>query len=355
MKVSLAPSEHERDLFMILRHFAKLPVVAASLAALAPPATAAEQACTAPTIETDARFREGFPDLLARIQNELASRGDIDACARVALHLEAHANIDVSVTLPDGRTASRQVARRDDVIPTLQALLLVPNAPPFAASEPVTAPAPTPSRPAAKLSSRRREGELRPGRTDRDVSPAPVARPRQLGFELSAISGVRIGDGQYGYGVGVLSFLQVQSWLLGFEGRADGYRSLIGSDPETALELAILAGRRLDFGSMALDLTAGPAIAMKGVTFSHTERAVVMGMPSPSPPPTSEPSSAPVARLLLGARLGFSPRSVLRTFVGIDGELGPSRSSAAVEGNTSSPRMPTYTVGLALGATVGTP
>jgi hypothetical protein len=94
---------------------------------------------------------------------------------------------------------------------------------------------------------------------------------------------------------------------------------------------------------------------MKGVTFSHTERAVVMGMPSPSPPPTSEPSSAPVARLLLGARLGFSPRSVLRTFVGIDGELGPSRSSAAVEGNTSSPRMPTYTVGLALGATVGTP
>jgi hypothetical protein len=60
--------------------------------------------------------------------------------------------------------------------------------------------------------------------------------------------------------------------------------------------------------------------------------------------------------LLVGARLGFSPRSVFRTFVGVDGELGPSRTAAAPEANvSSSPRMPTFTVGLSLGATVGTP
>jgi hypothetical protein len=58
--------------------------------------------------------------------------------------------------------------------------------------------------------------------------------------------------------------------------------------------------------------------------------------------------------LLVGARLGFSPRSVFRTFVGFDGELGPSRT-VDPEANVSSPRIPTFTVGLALGATVGTP
>jgi hypothetical protein len=336
------------------RHSAKLPALVALLAALAPRvAPAAERDCPTMAIEPDAGFRARFPDLLERIQNELAARADIDACARVALRLETNAAIDVSVTLPDGRTASRNVARRDDVMPTLQALLLVPD------QAPVVAPAPSPPPPAAKHSTRHRGHVNRPERTDRDFPPSPSAPPRQFGFELSAISGVRIGDGQFGYGAGVLSFLQIQSWLVGFEGRADGYRSIYGSDPETALELAILAGRRFDFGSVALDLTAGPAVAMKGVAFSETESVAVTGMPTapppPPPPPRSEPSSGPVPRLMVGARLGFSPRSVFRTFVGIDGELGPTRTSVLPEANVSSPRMPTFTVGLALGATVGTP
>ena len=338
---------------MTARHFAKLSALVALLAALAPGAVlAAERGCAAMAIEPDAGFRTRFPELLERIQNELAARADIDACARVALRLTGETAIDVSVTLPDGRTASRNVARRDDVMPTLQALLLVPD------QTPVTAAAPSSPPPAVKHATHRRTPVHRPEPTDRDAPPALSAPPRQLGFELSAISGVRIGDGQFGYGAGMLSFLQVHSWLIGFEGRADGYRSIYGSDPETALELAILAGRRFDFGSVALDVTAGPAVAMKGVAFSQTESVAVMGSPSsppPTPPSHSEPSSGPVPRLLVGARLGFSPRSVFRTFVGIDGELGPARASVDPEANVSSPRMPTFTVGLALGATVGTP
>jgi hypothetical protein len=322
-----------------------------ALAALTPlTARAAERGCPAIAIEPDAGFRARFPDLLGRIQDELAARADIDACAHVALHFENDADIDVSVTLPDGRTASRSVARREDVMPTLQALLLVPNLP--------SAPAPSSPPPQAKRAERRRPRLAPAEPSGHDVPAVPAPAPRELGFELSAISGVRIGDGQFGYGAGVLSFLQVQSWLIGFEGRADGYRSIHGSDPETALELALLAGRRFDFGGAALDLTAGPAVAMKGVAFSQTESVAVMGTPPvlpPPPPPRSEPSSGPVPRLLVGARLGFSPRSVFRTFVGIDGELGPSRTSVDPEANVSSPRMPTFTVGLALGATVGTP
>jgi hypothetical protein len=330
-----------------------LLALAVLLAALGPRrALAAEQGCAAMVVEPDAGFRARFPDLLTRI-HELAARTDIDACAHVTLHFGNDIDIDVSVTLPDGRIASRVVSRREDVMPTLQALLLVPDEPP-----PVSAPAP--STVAKAKRAERQPGRVEPARPSaRDVPATPAPVPRELGFELSAISGVRVGDGQFGYGAGVLSFLQVHSWLVGFEGRADGYRSIYGSDPETALELAILGGRRFDFGSVALDFTAGPGLAMKGVTFSDIQSVEVTSMPQsmpPSRPPRrDEPSSGPVPRLLVGARLGFSPRSIFRTFVGIDGEVGPSRSSADPKASVSSPRMPTFTVGLALGATVGTP
>jgi hypothetical protein len=71
------------------------------------------------------------------------------------------------------------------------------------------------------------------------------------------------------------------------------------------------------------------------------------------PPRHADPSSGPVPRLLLGARLGFSPRSVFRTFVGIDGEVGPSR--VADDAPANSARLPGFSLGLALGGTVGTP
>jgi hypothetical protein len=57
--------------------------------------------------------------------------------------------------------------------------------------------------------------------------------------------------------------------------------------------------------------------------------------------------------LLLGARFGFSPRSVFRTFVGVDGAVGPRRVDN--DANSASARLPAFSLGLALGATVGTP
>ncbi len=336
---------------MKARHAATLPALAALLAALCPRALLAAQAgCPAITVEPDAEFRGRFPDLLERIQSELTAQSNIDACARVGLRLQGEA-IGVSVTLPDGRAAARSVARSEDVVPTLQALLLVPEQAPTIAATP-SAPREPPARPP------RRAAPVDDA-TAHDALPAPVTAARQLGFELSLISGARIGDGQFGYGAGALSLLEIKSWLIGFEGRADGYRSIYGGDPETALELAILAGKRFDLGGVAVDFTAGPALAMKGVAFSQTESVQVQSMgastPVPvPPPPRSEPSTGALPRLVLGARLGFSPRSVFRTFIGIDGELGPAQAPETAAPDVSSPRMPTFTVGLALGATVGT-
>jgi len=309
-------------------------------------ALAAERGCPGITIESDAGFRGHWPDLLERIQDELSARADVDACARVDLRLDGDAIITVSVTLLDGRAASRDVTGPDDVIPILQALLLVPDVPPAAA-------APSPPTPAAPRGKAFSEGT---SRTERD-QPSATTTERSLGVELSLITGARMGDGQLGVGAGALSLLELNGWLIGFEGRADVYRALGGGDRGTALELAILVGRRLDLGGLALDLSAGPAVAMQGFGSSQAEvqrMSATMAQMAEIPPllvqPT-DPRSGPVPRLLLGARLGFSPHSVFRTFVGIDGEVG----SALARSDPSSARLPRYSVGFSLGASLGTP
>jgi hypothetical protein len=318
---------------------------ACALVSLAPcMARAATQPsdCAGPHLQVQGSFRERYPDLVEQLRLELPSRHDVDACAQVELQA-IQAGIAVKVSLPDGRATVREVARAEDVGPTLRALLLVPER---GAQPAVVNPAPV---------------QVQTLRTmDRDTLVEQPTKPRESGFELSVVSGARVGDGQYGYGAGVLSFIELRRWLLGFQGRADGYRSLAGSDPETALALTVLLGRRFELGSYALDLTAGPALALRGASFSETHAVSVqagspqaLGAAMATPPP-QEPDVGAVPRLVLGARLGFSPRSVFRTFIGLDGELGPSRSGGAAQSFESSGRMPAYTVGLSLGATLGT-
>lgn len=306
----------------------------------------AEERCPGTRIEADASFRRRWPELVDRLQGELDARSDLDDCARVELRLEGTQVLTVLVTLPDGRGTSRSVTRSEDVLPVLQALLLVPERPP-------PAPTPLPPKPRADSPSRALVVGAEPPAADHPEATSP---PRLFGLELSLITGARVGDGQVGVGAGALSFLEIHGWLLGFGGRADSYRALVGGDPEGALTLAALGGRRFDFGSAALDLTAGPAVAMKGLAFSQTESFEVHraqdGSPPPPPPRNSEPSSGPVPRLLLGARVGFSPRSVFRTFVGLDAELGPSRASTDPGGATTG--LPSFSLGLSVGATVGT-
>jgi hypothetical protein len=328
-----------------------LPALLALALALAPGvARAAESGCASVAIEAEAGFRARFPGWLERIRTELSTRVDVDPCASVELGVTTDTMISVSVTLPDGRTTSRRTSSMDDVLPTLEGLLLVPDAASAAPAVLVTAP---PVR--APRAPRAPRAVWTRGDSSNEP-PSPATSARQIGFELSAIAGARIGDGQVGYGAGVLSFIEVRGWLIGFQGRADGYRALGGSDPETALELGILGGRRFDLGAVALDVSVGPAMVMNGFSLSRTESVRIEGMASAVPPPRpSEPSSSgPVPRLLLGVRLGMSPRSVLRTFVGFDGELGPGVSMGAPE-DPFPPRLPSFSVGLALGATVGTP
>ncbi|HET7540170.1 MAG TPA: hypothetical protein VFK05_09865 [Polyangiaceae bacterium] len=289
------------------------------------------------------------------MRDEVLSRDDIDACASITLRLGVDSTIRVEVALPDGRAASRDALRQEDVIPILQALLLVP--------EPVPVlPAPTRSPMTGSLGEpARARPRAAAGRTGDSAGSSGSSLPGRtggLGVELSLVSGARFGDGQVSYGLGAQSFLDVNSWLVGFAGRADRYYQLADAQAQTALELGVVAGKRLRFGGVTVDLTAGPGFAIKGALASQTEVAVVQGAsgePPPSAPqrsPPPEPSSGAVPRLLAGAHLGFSPSSVLRSFVGVDGTFGSARAEGL---SPYSPGMPRWTLGLTLGATVGTP
>jgi hypothetical protein len=180
------------------------------------------------------------------------------------------------------------------------------------------------------------------------VAPTTDA-PAGLAFELGIDAGVRIGDGRTGFGLAALSFLDISGWLLGFEGRADSYQPIEDGEPVGALGLALLAGRRLRFGTLALDLVAGPAIAVDGFSSSSTmvvdRPAVVRPIEMPA-----ERENSP--RLRLGARLNFRARSVFRTFVGVDGDFGLRRPAPDLA--VAAGQLPFWTVGLVLGASVGT-
>jgi hypothetical protein len=326
----------------MLRHPAAL-VLALGVTVCAQAGSAAERTCLTTTVTSDARFRARFPELLARIQDDLGARSDFDACARITLRVEDDATIRIAVTLPDGRTAAREVFQSHDVLPTLQALLLVPERP-VRENTPVAVATKSPP---ARISN---PAEPEPQRSDRAGASSRPTTGRDARVELSLVAGARIGDGQFGAGGGVQSLLDASGWLFGFLGRADRYQPVAGGDPDVAIELGLLMGRRFDLGGVALDLDLGPAVAMKGFVLSRTTVARANTMAAP-PPPEPDPSSGTVPRLLLDARLGLSPHSRTRSFVGLEGELGPRRINGEVP--PGSARMPSFAVGLALGATLG--
>jgi hypothetical protein len=299
---------------------------------------------------------------LNHVRQAFVARDDIDRCARVKL-TPGEGSVTVEVTLQDGRSAARSVSREGDVVPTLEALLLMPQreaqapAPDPSASGPPAAGSPSaPLAPSASLSQASPpgtlEGSSRRGLAapDRDASTAlPGHPPSHLRIELSVVTGARVGDGQASVGLGALSFLDLSGWLVGLGGRADRYRALSGETPGAGvLEVAVLAGRRFRFRNTALDLVAGPAGVLQGTTTFEKQSTSNGGVD------VTGSSSSTVPRLLLGARMELSAPATLHTFIGLDGELGPPRAGDGSD-VPEVPRLPVWTLGLALGATVGTP
>ncbi len=304
------------------------------------PALAAARQCLRLAVEADTDVRSRWPELPERVRQAFDARDDIDPCAHVKLALDAA--IVIEVDLPDGRIASRTVLRPEDVVPTLQALLLVPqqqktshNPEPSSPSSLDTTAKPKPNAPATPA----HVAAASAGSTSSDQIAStrpPAAQSSRLQVELSGFAGVRVGSDRAGLGLGALSLLDITGWLVGFEGRADRYRRISGSPFGAAVELAALGGRRFRFGTLALDFFAGPAVAMQGTSTYVT-------VSGPSATPVSQSSTSTVPRLLLNTRLNFGVRSTVRTFIGLDVDFGPSRADGAELPNDA-PRLPVYLV-----------
>lgn len=302
--------------------------------------------CTSPSVQMEPAARELHPDLPERIQAAFADRGAIDACARVQLRV-VDDDIEVTVTLADGRVAERRVERADDVVPTLEALLVVPKvAEAEDAPEPFEAEVPTPSVP--EIPRSRPPPSPRFGlvsherRTPERSSPASL---EPLGVEVALVAGAGIGDGQKSTNLGVLGLVDISSWLVGVQARAREYRTQAPTGPAdgwATFELAALGGHRVRFPSFELDLVAGPAAAIEAGSVSET---------GPAPPEKNPESEAGVVpRFVAASHLVFAPRSFLHGFIGIEGEVG-ARGKGATSGAYE---LPVWMVGFALGAAVGT-
>jgi len=316
---------------MTLRRAAQISALVGILGGSEGLARATHTACSPMAVEADSAVLAQWPELPAEVRGAFSAREDIDACARVSLGMSDGA-IALRVLLPDGRAASRFASQREDVVPMLEALLLVPRHPAPSEPPPPLAPLPPPPPPSIEIVS------LPPVRDT--VKPAPEAAPSRFGIELSALTGGRAGNDQVGAGLGASSFLRVNEWLVGLEGRIDSYGKIGGALDASVLAFALLGARRFRFGNLALDAGGGLAFVRMGNTVVET--------------PTSRTEFLPatVPRLRVGSRLNFSARSTFRTFVGIEGEVG------ATGGEDAPPirvyELPVWTMGLAFGATVGT-
>ncbi len=302
--------------------------------------------CAPLAVVVDPSVREQWPELQAMIRETFHSRADVDTCARIEV-TPVGAGLGLTVVLPDKRIASRSVSRAEDVLPALEGLLLLPErARDDHTTETTTSPPPE-----------RREPEARPASSPAVVRlatpPAPVdpATPFRLELDLSADA--RTGDGWVGGGGGVAGFADIAHWLLGFQGRIDGYHAADTGGHGMALELIALGGHRFALGpNRTLDLTVGPALAL------HAAAPVTARASAQMPPQMNAPNVSKIdgndrlARLILGCRLTFGAQSLLRTFVQVDADIGERNP---VSGSTpDGAGLPAWTVGLAVGAAVGT-
>ena len=169
-----------------------------------------------------------------------------------------------------------------------------------------------------------------------------MTRADRRGIEFSVVTGARAGDGQFSVNLGLLSFLELAGFLAGLEARADSYTAENALPYET-FEAIALFGRRVHFKAVALDFIAGPGVVLE-------QGSTVESGPAGE---SSESTFGVVPRLVFGSHVNFPARSVVRTFFGIEGEVGPAAVTGGDE-RVGSPRLPVWMVGLALGATVGT-
>jgi hypothetical protein len=237
----------------------------------------------------------------------------------------------VTVTLADGRTTTRMVAEAD-VVEALEPLLLVPEGPP-----PLPPPAPLTMRvesPAPVVIVVEHD-------TGVQSAPGPKPATATTRVEGSLAVTARTGGAQSaGAGVGAGIVLDMNAWLFGLNGRVERYDGAqAGAHVGTqVLSLTAVAGRRVRAGFASVDFFGGAGIASVFATEPNAPQRL-----RPDAQTDAWAGTVNVPQLVLGTRLTLGARSLVRVFVGLDGEMRPGTP----DGETA------WSIGGSLGLTVG--
>ncbi len=317
-------------------------------------AVAAEPTCGGLRLAVETELDRRFPGLADSVRAAFSARDDMEGCPRVELAFSQQ-EIQLRVALADGRFAERSLARPEDVVPTLQALVIVPErtepAEPTRARDELDSVSKPRQKPARRRAARpvRRAPTPDPSVADRGVlaSGEDSQEPSALRIELSAAVGAHSGDnGRASLNFGLQSLLDIHRFLAGFQVRLDQYHDS-GQDMGSAFEIAALTGRRFDFDVLALDVLLGPSLAFQAS--SNADVAVREGIAPPPMPPTPPEGDENATYAFLGVRSSFFHASTLRPFVAADASVRlDARDLSGVD------VFPAWAVGVAVGATVGT-
>ena len=278
-----------------------------------------------PTLHVEAGLDPAWNAQAEEVRGQLGRFSDAGTCARLTVGQRSGA-VWVEIELADGRAAARSIDAPQALQSTVEALLTsLPTPPPAGATAPVQAKE-TPDESAK----------------DRDA-PSPASTSRTQSLDLAIAVSSRLAGTPYYLGYGLVAQLDVciNDWLVGSWVRWDFRDRPLGHSvpPQFMMGsflLGAFAGRRFDLGKGALELVAGPNLAVE------TEE---------SAGPSGVDSGGEMGAFSVGAATRvLVPREGTRFFGLLAGELVPNRLSHAERADPALPALPSWGVTLALGA-----
>jgi hypothetical protein len=276
--------------------------------------------CSGPELSiegtSNARWNAAFEAVRLRVQQKF----DLDRCARIRLE-PAGDEMNVHVTLPDGRRADRRVREPGALLEVVEALLVLPTMPLL------------------------RDAEIRPPDLQADIaerSTSTEASSSAAHLELGIGAEGRLSGGPAYGGVGAVmsAELPLNAWLVGIGARWDLANDTIGPSPGgfnmEGVGLAVAIGRRITAGEVDLDGLVRPEIV---VDIQEADG------------PGGDGIGGTESDVRFDALLRVSGPRVSRTrfFAAADIEVSPSRVRSPRRIDPLLPTLPYWSSGLAIG------
>lgn len=314
-----------------------LPLVLAVIAAAAPlpsraqPATVtAQTACKDERVQVEGALSDQWLDAVIRLCDALAKMNDVDPSAR--LHIaQSDADLVVGAVVADGRVAVRRVQAPEELLPTVEALVVLPAQSAETATAPAVPAAPPASPPPLVAPA--------PERIAAPAPSAPAAQRLRIEVGAEAVGRIARAPTYLSAGFELYAGLRTGAWLLALSVRFDPVVELVhpvhGFEVDTGGAGFVIA-RRVIEGPIALDAGLDTWLLAErqdyliegGHEASDTDVDVRLGG---------------LGRVLFGA-----PK--LRWALSLQAEVSPLRLRRDLQVAEGLPKLPSWAIGLGFGA-----